>query len=83
MAKRPRDPDVEQAYRGALRDMRIAAGLRQEDLGAALSREQSWWSRVERGVRRLDVLELREVCRICGTTPQEFLRRLEERLRRS
>jgi len=80
MAKRPREADVEQAYRCALRDMRIAAGLRQVDLGAALRREQSWWSRVERGVRRLDMLELREVCRLCGSTLEAFMRDLDERI---
>jgi hypothetical protein len=80
MAKRPREPDVEKAYRGALRDMRTAAGLRQEDLAAALRREQSWWSRVERGVRRLDVLELRDVCHLCGTTVADFIEALEQRI---
>jgi transcriptional regulator with XRE-family HTH domain len=80
MAKRIHPAESEQAYRDTLREMRLRAGLHQKELAAALGREQAWWSRVERGVRRLDVLELREVCRACGTTAEEFCRKLDERI---
>ena len=44
---------------GLLRSSRVAARLRQTDLALRLGREQAVVSKVERGERRLDVIELR------------------------
>ncbi len=63
-----------------LREMRREAGLRQADLAERLGKPQSFVSKVESGERRLDVLELREVCVACGVTLEGFARRLEQRL---
>ena len=60
-----------------LRQMRLDAGLRQEDLAEKLGEPQSFVSRYECGERRLDVLELRQICRIMGISLSEFVRRLE------
>jgi transcriptional regulator with XRE-family HTH domain len=60
-----------------VRQMRLDAGLRQEDLAAKLGEPQSFVSRYECGERRLDVLELRQICRILGTSLSEFVRRLD------
>jgi transcriptional regulator with XRE-family HTH domain len=60
-----------------LREIRHEAGLRQEDLAQRLSRPQSFVSKYERGERRLDVLELRAVCRACNLSLAEFSERLE------
>lgn len=65
---------------GLLRELRVEAGLRQEDLAARLGASQNAVSNLELGERRLDVLELRLVCAALGVTPEEFVRRLEERL---
>jgi transcriptional regulator with XRE-family HTH domain len=42
-----------------LRKRRMSLGLRQEDLASRLGRGQGTVSKVERGERRLDVIELR------------------------
>lgn len=61
-----------------LRQLRIAARLRQEDVAARLHKSQSFVSKYETGERRLDILELREVCRAIGVSLPQFIARLEE-----
>jgi transcriptional regulator with XRE-family HTH domain len=60
-----------------LRQVRIEAGLRQVDLAKKLRQPQSFVSKYESGERRLDLLELRQVCSAAGTTLQAFVRRFE------
>lgn len=64
-----------------LRSIRLEAGLRQVDLAARLNQPQSLVSKYESGERRLDLLELREVCRATGISLEEFVRRFEDSLR--
>lgn len=66
-----------------LRQLRIAAGLRQADVAARLHKPQSFVSKYETGERRLDILELREVCRAIGVSLPQFIARLEEVLQSS
>ena len=61
-----------------LRTVRKEAGLRQADLAQALGVPQSYVSKYESGERRLDILELREVCRAAGITVAKFGARLEK-----
>ena len=63
-----------------LRRTREEAGVTQVDLAAALSRTQSFVSKVERGETRLDVIQLRSVLAALGTTLPAFARRLEREL---
>jgi len=63
-----------------LREIREEAGLRQEDLAARLGRTQAFVSKIERGDRRVDVLELRDICTACGTELADFVKRFEERM---
>ena len=60
-----------------LRDVREEAGLRQQDVAKKIGEPQSLVSKYEIGERRLDVLELREVCRAMGIGLTDFCRRLE------
>jgi transcriptional regulator with XRE-family HTH domain len=60
-----------------LRAARLAAGLHQSDIAAALDRTQSFVSDVENGSRRLDLLELRDVCRVVGVDFLDFIRQVE------
>ncbi len=70
----PRWPAIEKSLYSAnqeqlqslLRALRVAAKMRQQDLADALGEPQSFVSEIENGERRLDVLELREVCRALG-----------------
>ena len=61
-----------------LRQVRIDANLRQSDLADLFGQPQSFVSKYESGERRLDILELRELCEHVGIAPQEFFDRLEE-----
>lgn len=54
------------------------AGLTQVELANKLSRPQSFVSKVERGERRLDVVEFFEVSRAIGFDPFLFLRTLSD-----
>lgn len=67
-------------FRELLRDARMAAGRTQAELAAALGRSQSFISDAERGVRRLDINELRDVCIELGMEFCSFVGRLEREL---
>ena len=64
-----------------LREMRIEAGLTQVDLAARIEKDQAYVSRYESGQRRLDVLEVREICQVVGITLEEFAKKLEGALK--
>jgi transcriptional regulator with XRE-family HTH domain len=64
-----------------LREMRVEAGLTQADLGKYVKKDQAYVSRYESGQRRLDVLEVREICQAMGISLEEFARRLEKALK--
>ncbi|HHG4956646.1 TPA: helix-turn-helix domain-containing protein [Pseudomonas aeruginosa] len=49
-----------------LKRRRIEAGLTQAACSEALGRPQSFMSDVERGSRRLDIIQLRDLCRALG-----------------
>lgn len=57
---------------------RKSADLTQAQLGKRLRKSQSWVSKYERAERRIDVIELRQMCRVLGVTLPEFIERLEE-----
>ena len=63
-----------------LRQIRVDAGLRQEDLAQRLGRPQSFVSKYESGESRLDLLELQEVCIAVGLKLSDFIRSFEESL---
>ena len=61
-----------------LRQIRLGKNLRQEDVAETLNEPQSFVSKYESGERRLDLIELRQVCIAMGVTLQELVRRFEE-----
>jgi transcriptional regulator with XRE-family HTH domain len=61
-----------------LRVTREAAGFRQSDLAAILKKPQPFVSRYEGGQRRLDLIELEEVCRALGVKLSDFVKKFEE-----
>jgi len=63
-----------------LRELRTEAGMTQVDLSTALQRPQSYVSDVERGSRRMDLLQLRELCNACGQSLTEFVDEFEQEL---
>jgi len=46
----------------------------------ALGRPQSFASDIERGLRRLDLIQLRDICRVLGLGLVEFVQRYESEL---
>ena len=63
-----------------LRKLRNGAELRQAELAQKLGKPQSFVSKYESGERRLDVLELRQVCHALGITLGDFIGKLEKSL---
>lgn len=63
-----------------LRQLRLDAGLRQEDLAQRLGKPQPYVSRYESGERRLDILELREVCVALRVKLTDFVQEFEKSL---
>ncbi|WP_439854096.1 helix-turn-helix domain-containing protein [Pseudomonas yamanorum] len=64
-----------------LKRMRIESEMTQAQCSAALSRPQSFMSDVERGVRRLDTVQLRDLCIVLGTDLISFSKAYEKALR--
>lgn len=60
-----------------LKQIRINLGLRQADVAKLLNVPQSMVSKYEQGERRIDILELRVICRAFGLSLTEFTAKLE------
>lgn len=61
-----------------LRDLRLGSNLRQVDLARLLGVNQTFVSKYERGERRLDLIELRQVCDALGTDLVAFVKAFEK-----
>ena len=70
------DPN-EGIVRALLRIARQEADMRQVDLADRLGQPQSYVSKYESGERRLDLLELRQICNALDISLVAFIRRLE------
>jgi transcriptional regulator with XRE-family HTH domain len=68
------------ALRRVLRRAREEAGKTQSEVSLGLGRAQSFVSKIESGVRRLDVLELMDLCRLLGKDLGDFLQDLDREL---
>ena len=68
-----------QTFLGLLRELRVRAGLTQVMLAKKLGQTQTFISKIERGERRLDLVEFVEVCEGLGIDPRvafdEFMTR--------
>lgn len=65
--------------RDLLREKRIACGMTQVEVSRQMGRSQSFVSDVERGARRVDVLELRDMCNLFGVPLARFCKEFERR----
>jgi len=70
----------EEVLRTLLSDLRGAANLRQIDLAERLGKPQSFVSKYESGERRLDLIELRQICRVLEISLSEFVKRFEKEI---
>lgn len=65
-----------------LRDARRKARITQVELAARLGTDQSYVSKYERAERRLDVIELRTLCRQFDISLIDFVNSFEQELKR-
>jgi transcriptional regulator with XRE-family HTH domain len=63
-----------------LREAREQAGVTQVQLAEKLHQTQSFVSKIERGDRRLDIIQLRAICQVLGLTLPAFVERLEREI---
>lgn len=63
-----------------LRRIRQDKEIRQIELAEKLGVPQSFVSKYESGERRLDILEIRQICKKVGISLEDFVRQLEETL---
>lgn len=68
----------QEALLSLLRELRRGAGLRQIDVARALGKPQAFVSYYESGARRLDLLELREVCGVLGIRLIDLVKKFEK-----
>lgn len=68
----------QRALLDTLRQIREAASMRQLDVAQRLGVPQSFVSKYESGERRLDLLELEQVCDACGISLCAFLARYQQ-----
>ncbi len=64
-----------------LKSRRINAGLTQVQCSTALGRPQSFMSDVERGVRRLDIIQIYDLCTVLGCDVVELIREFTSKVR--
>jgi transcriptional regulator with XRE-family HTH domain len=60
--------------------LRVTSGLRQLDLSKKLKSPQSLVSKLETGERRIDLVELRELCKALDTNLIDFVTEFERRI---
>lgn len=63
-----------QEFIGFIASTRKAAGITQAELAGRMGKPQSFMSKVERGERRLDVIEFCQVAEALGQDPADLLR---------
>lgn len=66
-----------------LKQFRTNANLKQSELAAILNQSQSFVSKYESGERRLDLLELWQICHALNITLSEFVAEFEKLLNES
>ena len=75
-----KDINDQKIVESLLKELRVNAGLRQIDVASGLGIQQSMVSKYEVGERRLDILEIRELCKLFGISLSSFIELLEDRL---
>jgi transcriptional regulator with XRE-family HTH domain len=70
--------DEHRLFLALLRKVRVEAGLTQAIVAKRLAVPQSYVSDYETGSRKLDTLQMRQVCAAMETTLPEFTARLED-----
>lgn len=62
--------------RTELRNARVRAGLRQLDVAQKLGKPQSYVAKVESGERRIDLIEVLDLCQVVSLDPKVLIKKL-------
>jgi transcriptional regulator with XRE-family HTH domain len=73
MSERDQDKRYKR-LRTALREARTRAGLTQTELGHRLGKDQVFVSKIESGIRHVDVIEFLDIAKAVGTEPALLFR---------
>jgi transcriptional regulator with XRE-family HTH domain len=71
----------QKALLSLLKQLRTEAGITQVEMASRLGKPQPFVSYYESGARRLDLLELRQVCGVLEVPLVEFVKRFERLLK--
>lgn len=72
--------DAYQTFLDVLIQARKDAGVTQVELAERLGKPQPWVSNIERGIRRVDVIEFIAICRALDASTVQVAKEVEERL---
>lgn len=64
-----------------LKTLREKSGFTQTEMAQKLKITQSYFSKLERGERTMDVIELRTICGELGTSLPKFINKFEKQLK--
>jgi transcriptional regulator with XRE-family HTH domain len=64
-------------FREQLQQARKDADISQEQLAKKIGWDQTYVSKIERGVRRVDVVEMIGICGVLGVDASRFVKRLQ------
>ena len=70
--------DREKRLRQRLKEARLDAGLRQVDLAETLGKPQSFVAKIESGERKIDFIEVLDVCTAVGLDPAQLVTELSK-----
>lgn len=66
----------------ALKSLRKSKGITQISLAKRIKRDQTYVSKYESHDRRLDIIEVRNICRALGEDFSKFIEKFEHAIRR-
>ena len=72
--------DAYQTFLDVLIQARKDAGVTQVELAERLGKPQPWVSNIERGIRRVDVIEFVAICRAINQKPTDVFREILDHL---
>jgi ribosome-binding protein aMBF1 (putative translation factor) len=64
----------QETFRKAIKEVRVNRNLKQVELAKKLKKPQSFVSKYETGERKLDFVEISEICKACGISVEEFVK---------
>ena len=68
--------DREKTLRERLKQARLTAGLRQVDVAEQLAKPQSYIAKIENGERKMEFIEVLDLCVAIGLDPSELTKEL-------